>query len=116
MGAFWSLWLAQTLPADVATVVLFYGTGDGNYSRIQAAFLGHFAETDEFESPAAVRDLEKVLRTTGKDVTFYTYPGTTHWFFEKDRPDAYDAPAARLAWERTIRFLTTQLSGESAGD
>src|SRR6266566_4032255 len=27
MGAFWSLWLAQELPADVAAVVLFYGTG-----------------------------------------------------------------------------------------
>src|SRR5438876_11235981 len=116
MGAFWSLWLAQTLPADVATVVLFYGTGDGNYSRIQAAFLGHFAETDEFESPVAVRDLEKVLRTTGKDVTFYTYPGTTHWIFEKDRPDASVATAASLDWERTSRFVTTQLSGESAGD
>jgi carboxymethylenebutenolidase len=116
MGAFWSLWLAQELPADVAAVVLFYGTGDGNYSHIKAAFLGHFAETDEFESPAAVRDLEKDLRTRAKDLTFYTYPGTTHWFFENDRPDAYDAPAAKLAWQRTIGFLTTQLSGERAGD
>ena len=116
MGAFWSLWLAQELPADVTAVVLFYGTGDGNYSHITAAFLGHFAETDEFESPAAVRDLEKDLRTRGEDLTFYTYPGTTHWFFEKDRPDAYNAPAAKLAWQRTIRFLTTQLSGESARD
>jgi len=109
MGAFWGLWLAQELPADVAAVVLFYGTGDGNYSQIKAAFLGHFAETDEFESPATVRDLEKVLRTSGRDVTFHTYAGTTHWFFEKDRSDAYDAQAAKIAWERTIRFLTTQL-------
>jgi len=116
MGAFWTLWLAQELPADVAAVVLFYGTGDGNYSHIKAAFLGHFAETDEFESPAAVRDLEKDLRTWVKDLTFYTYPGTTHWFFEKDRRDAYDASAAKLAWQRTIGFLTTQLSGESAGN
>jgi len=115
MGAFWSLWLAQEQPADVAAVVLFYGTGDGNYSHIKAAFLGHFAETDEFESPAAVRDLEKVLRTRRKDLTFYTYPGTTHWFFERDRLDAYDAPAAELAWQRTIRFLTTQLSPKSSG-
>ena len=115
MGAFWGLWLAQELPADVAAVVLFYGTGDGNYSQIRAAFLGHFAETDEFEAPAVVQDLEKVLRTTsGKDVTFHTYPGTKHWFFEKDRPDAYDAPAAELAWQRTIRFLKTQLRGETS--
>src|SRR5256885_159677 len=116
MGAFWGLWLAQELPADVAAVVLFYGTGDGNYSQIKAAFLGHFAETDEFESSAAVRDLEKDLRTRVKDLTFYTYPGTTHWFFEKDRPDAYDASAAELAWQRTIGFLTTQLSGEKTSD
>ena len=112
MGAVWGLWLAQELPADVAAVVLFYGTGDGNYSQIRAAFLGHFAETDEFESPAVVQDLEKILRTTsGKNVTFHSYSGTTHWFFEKDRPDAYDAQAARLAWQRTIRFLKTQLPG-----
>ena len=113
LGAFWALWLSQELPAEVSAVVLFYGTGDGNYSHIKAAFLGHFAETDEFESPASVQDLEKVLRTSGRDVTFHTYPGTTHWFFEKDRSDAYDAQAAKVAWERTIRFLTTQLPGET---
>src|SRR5205807_2348147 len=90
MGAFWGLWLAQELPADVAAVVLFYGTRDGNYSQIRAALLGHFAETDEFEAPAVVQDLEKV------------------------RPDAYDAPAAELAWQRTIRFLKPQLSGETS--
>ena len=116
MGAFWGLWLAQELPKDVAAVIVFYGTREGNYAKTQAAFLGHFAETDEFEPPASVRDLEKVLRVSGKDVTIHEYPGTTHWFFEEDRVDAYDARAAKIAWQRTIRFLTTQLSGESAGD
>jgi carboxymethylenebutenolidase len=109
MGAFWSFWLAEQLPEDVAAVVVFYGTG-GNYAKTQAAFLGHFAEKDEFEPAASVQDLEKVLRASGKDVTFHTYPGTMHWFFEDDRSDAYDAPAANLAWQRTVRFLTTQLS------
>lgn len=116
MGAFWSLWLAQELPADVAAVVLFYGTGEGNHAKTQAAFLGHFAEKDEFESSAYIRDLENLLRTSGRDVTFHTYPGTTHWFFEDDRSDAYDAPAAEIAWERTIRFLAKQLSRETVGD
>lgn len=119
LGAFLGLWLAQELPANLAAVVLFYGTREGNYERgfasTKAAFLGHFAETDEFESPASVRELETLLRTSGRDVTFHTYPATTHWFFEKDRSDAYDADAAKLAWQRTIRFLTTQLSGKRAG-
>ncbi len=117
LGAFMGLWLAQERPADVAAVVLFYGTREGDYSKnwsTKAAFLGHFAETDEFESPASVRELEGLLRTNGKDITFHTYPGTTHWFFEKDRSDAYDARAARVAWQRTVRFLTTHLSGTRA--
>jgi carboxymethylenebutenolidase len=38
-------------------------------------------------------------------VTFYRYPGVGHWFFEPDRPDAYDEAAAGLAWERTVEFL-----------
>jgi len=118
LGAFWALWLAQELPADLAAVVLFYGTREGNYERgfadSMAAFLGHFAETDEFESPASVQELEKLLRTSGRDVTFYTYPGTSHWFFEEDRPDAYNAAAADLAWQRTLQLLTRHLDTPKA--
>jgi|GEM_PF-2330494 len=31
---------------------------------------------------------------------------------ENDRPDAYNAHAARLAWERTITFLHEQLDAQ----
>jgi len=109
--------LAKEIPGDLGAVVLFYGTREGNYERgfaeSKAAFLGHFAETDEFESPASVQELEKLLGTNGRDVTFYTYPGTSHWFFEKDRPDAYDSKAADVAWQRTVSFLKAHLTGES---
>src|SRR5205809_702281 len=55
------------------------------------------------------------LQSLWKNVTFHTYPGTTHWFVENDRPDAYNTGAAKTAWERTIRFLTTQLPGKPRG-
>lgn len=109
LGAFFTLWLAQNRPQDIAAGVLFYGTGDGDYDRIQAAFLGHFAENDPYESAETVQQLENTLREAGRAVEFYTYPGTGHWFFEQDRPDAYRADAARLAWERTAAFLKQQL-------
>jgi len=105
LGAFLALSLAQNRPKDIAAAVLFYGTGDGNYNNIRAAFLGHFAEKDPYESQEGVAALENALRTAGRDVTFHTYPDTGHWFFESDRPDAYNADAARLAWERTTTFL-----------
>ena len=52
--------------------------------------------------------MEQEIQAAGRPVTCYTYPGTTHWFFEDNRPE-YDAVAARLAWERTIEFLHGQL-------
>ena len=55
-----------------------------------------------------MRGTQEALRVAGHEVTFYTYPSVGHWFFEEDRP-AYDAGAARLAWERTVGFLQTRI-------
>ncbi len=109
LGAFLGLWLAQNRPKDIAAAVLFYGTGDGKYDETQAAFLGHYAENDPFEPTESVQELENTLRGFGRGVEFHTYPGTGHWFFEQDRPDAYDAATAHIAWERTVTFLKRHL-------
>jgi carboxymethylenebutenolidase len=109
LGAFLALWLAQNRPQAIAAAVLFYGTGDGKYDKIQAPFLGHYAENDPFEPTQSVQELEQALRGAGRDVEFHTYPGTGHWFFEQDRPDAYNTDAARIAWERTVAFLKRHL-------
>jgi carboxymethylenebutenolidase len=105
LGAFFALDLSVAAPELVRAVVAFYGTRPGDYSGSQADYLGHFADTDEFEPQAGVAELEASLRAAGRPVTFYTYPGTGHWFFEPDRADAYQAEAANLAWERTLAFL-----------
>ncbi len=105
LGAHYALHLAAGAPDLIHAVVLFYGAGPGDYSAAKAAYLGHFAENDPYETPENVDALEAELRDTGHEVTFYRYPGTGHWFFEPDRPDAYDPSAAALAWERTLAFL-----------
>lgn len=105
LGACFALDLSITEPRKVHSVVVFYGTGPGDYSSSKAAYLGHFAENDEYEPRSQVDSLEAELKQVGRPVTFHRYPGTGHWFFEPDRPQAYDQEAANLAWERTLTFL-----------
>ena len=109
LGAYFALGVSREGPTDVRAVVLFYGTGPGEYASAHAAYLGHFAESDEWESPSNVKLLEQQLRAAHRPVTFYTYAGTGHWFFEKDRADAYHEKEAELAWQRTVAFLRTTL-------
>jgi carboxymethylenebutenolidase len=105
LGAFYALELSVADPERVRSVVTYYGTRPGDYSRSKAAYLGHFAETDEFEPQSEVDALETALRRAGRPVTFYRYPGTGHWFCEPDRPGAFNEAAESLAWERTLDFL-----------
>jgi carboxymethylenebutenolidase len=94
---------------DVDAVVLHYGTGgEMDWSQAEAAFLGHFAANDPYESAEEVEALRSALADSGLGVRFESYPGTRHWFVEPDRPE-YDAEAAQLAWDRTVAFLRENL-------
>lgn len=107
LGAYWGLWLIEEKPKDIAATVLFYGARGGEYAKTKSAFLGHFAETDQYVSDSGRKKLEKTLKAAGREVAFHVYPDTGHWFFENDRP-AYNSQAAELAWQRTVEFLHAQ--------
>lgn len=110
MGGAYALDLSVNQPDEIAAVVVFYTTYPGlDYARAKAAYLFHFAENDPYEPDESVAEMERDLQAAGRQATFYTYPGTTHWFFEANRPDAYDAAATAQAWERTIAFLNAEL-------
>jgi carboxymethylenebutenolidase len=68
-------------PDIIRAVVAFYGTRTSDYTQSQAAYLCHFAETDEWVAESGVKKLDKVLRVAHRPATFYTYAGTGHWFF-----------------------------------
>jgi carboxymethylenebutenolidase len=110
MGAYWALRLSQVRPDDVGAVVAVYGTDDGDYSTARAAYLGHFAEHDDYEPPEAAQELEARIRAAGREVTFHVYPGAGHWFVEPNRAEVYDAEAAELVWTRTLAFLNDRLA------
>lgn len=110
LGAYFALEMSNRDPEHIQSVIVFYGTGPEDFSKSKAAYQGHFAEKDPFESKEDVANLEILLQGAGRPVDFYTYPGTGHWFFEPDVTAAYDEAAATLAWERTLSFLKQQFS------
>jgi carboxymethylenebutenolidase len=85
-------------PRLVAAAV-YYATGpDADLSG--TAVMAHYAEHDQYESDA---DRDATLAKLPAERGFI-YPGTDHWFAEKDRPE-YREDAASLAFRRTVTFL-----------
>lgn len=109
-GAYYALHASNADSERVRACVVFYGTGQQDFGSAKADYLGHFAEKDEFEPKEGVDHLTDLLHDAGRPATFYTYPGTGHWFFEPGVKGAFNADAAGLAWNRTIDFLRKTLN------
>ena len=105
LGASFAIEAARRKNKSVNAVVVFYGSGGGNFDKTDASFMGHFAENDQWGAHAKkIAALKDRIQGANQGVNFYTYPETEHWFFETDRPE-YHQEASELAWERTITFL-----------
>src|SRR3989304_5526100 len=99
MGAAYAYMLDKEIPDAFDRIVLFYGMPGADISKSRARYLGHYAENDPYEPSEAVENWK------ADNLQVHVYPGTGHWFFEHNRPDAYHAHAAKLAWDRTLAFL-----------
>lgn len=113
MGGGLAIWLATTR-TEVAAAVPFYGAipwegVEPDFSATRAAFLGHYAENDDWATMESAREIEATLRSLGRQAEFYVYPGTGHAFFNDTRPEVYDAEASDLAMSRTVAFLSETL-------
>ncbi len=110
MGGALSILAGVRIP-EVDAVVCFYGIPpeeQADPGALRAPFQGHFANRDDWCTPAAVDALEAKLESAGVDHELYRYDAQ-HGFFNEQRPDVYDPEAAALAWERTIAFLGSRL-------
>jgi carboxymethylenebutenolidase len=112
MGGQLALFAAQEYPDLVDAVVDFYGIHPRvtiDPSRLRAPILGHFATHDNSVPPAAGRALREQVVAAGGQMEIHEYDAG-HAFFNDARPQVYHAGAARLAWDRTIAFLTAHLA------
>lgn len=108
MGGAWALWLPAQRP-EVAATVVYYGSIEGpSLSRARTPVLGHFAETDPYESEEGIGTFERTLRTANREVELHRYPGTGHWFAEQSK-EAFVPDAAEVAFNRTVAFLRRHL-------
>lgn len=114
-GGYWALWLAAQVSNPVAATVVFYASRNGDYAPSHSAFQFHIAETDDYEPKSEIEKTQNRLRAAGKLAEFHSYPGTTHWFFESDRTDAYDAESSKLAWNRMVDFLKAHVGDSVVG-
>lgn len=112
MGGALSLYAATKNPT-VGACVVFYG-GHPNVKpdlpNLQAPMLGFYAGKDTFVTPDSVRQLEKKLKSLGKQATIYIWPEVDHGFFNDTRPEVHHKERAQHAWREMIEFFRNHLA------
>lgn len=112
MGGGFVIQLAAQQGDRIGAAVPFYGVlqTEVDHSAITAPVLGHYAETDDFASPAAALEMGAAIRQAGGTAEINVYGGTGHAFFnDENLIGTYDPDAAAISWSRTLAFLSEQL-------
>ena len=110
MGGALTIAAAVHVP-NLSAGVCFFGIPPREFAdpaNIHVPFQGHFANMDDWCTPAAVDALEAAMRAGGATPELHRYDAG-HAFFNERRGEVYDAACAGLAWERMAGFLAKHL-------
>jgi carboxymethylenebutenolidase len=115
MGGGLALALACLRPDAVKACVPWYGVipweaAQPDWSKLDAAVQGHYAELDGFFGPEAVAKLQQTLDELGKEADLHVHPGVDHAFFNDTRPEVHDKTESDKAWNETVAFLRSKLA------
>lgn len=111
MGGQLALYAATQYPEAIAACVDFYGVHPNapiDAAQLQVPVLAHFGTRDRLVTDGTAQALVQRVSEAGKFMDVYYYDAG-HAFFNDTRPEAYDAAAAALAWDRTLAFLRDAL-------
>lgn len=101
---------AAKLP-ELSAGVAFYGIPPeqaAKPSEVKIPLQGHFANKDDWCTPAVVDAFENGAKAAGKDVAFFRYDAD-HAFVNEQRAAVHDREAAELAWGRAVAFFKKHL-------
>ena len=110
MGGALTIAAAVHVP-EFSAGVCFYGIPPKAFAdpaKIRMPLQGHFANRDDWCTPAAVDDLERTSKTAGVRHEIYRYDAAHA--FANERSAAYDVACANQAWERMAAFLGAQIA------
>jgi len=113
MGGGFVLVLAAQQGDRIAAAVPFYGVLSEDmpdFSTMTAPVQGHFGENDDFFPADQARELATTIeQQSGHAPEFHFYPAGHAFFNDENLLGTYDAEAARVAWQRTVKFLHAKL-------
>lgn len=110
-GGGWSLNAAILLGDKIDATVVYYGrpvTDPDELRKIQAPILGLYGAEDTGIPEEQVREMEKQLKSLGKNVEIHVYPGASH-AFANPSGTRYQPEAAEDAWQKTLAFFKQYL-------
>lgn len=96
----------------LAAAVAYYGRqpAAADVAKIKARVMLHYAGLDQGVN-AGMAAYEEALKKAGVRYELHVYDGVNHAFNNDTNAARYDAAAAKLAWERTVKFLKDGLGG-----
>jgi carboxymethylenebutenolidase len=114
MGGSLALW-SGALADEVKVAVGFYPAIPwekmsptwGNYTNKSAMI--HASEEDGTSKADGIQAAVKGIQEAGGDVEVYDYPGSSHAFFNDQRPEVHSQEHSEQAWRRTQDLLKSRL-------
>jgi carboxymethylenebutenolidase len=91
---------------ELDAAVCFYGIPPAQAAdpkQIRVPFQGHFANRDDWCTPASVDAFEATLKSAGIAADLFRYEAD-HGFVNEQREAVHDQASADLAWQRMIEF------------
>ena len=104
--------LSAVMVPEMDAGACFYGIPSldaAELKKIKIPLICHFANQDDWCTPAEISELENALKQSKSQFELYRY-NAKHAFMNEARPEVYNAESAKLAWDRTLAFLKKALA------